>query len=144
MGSIKTMWSKFKKMFRVVKNYHNQLYLVFRVMIGLLFAQHGAEKLLGWFGGTPVNLFSVMELAGFIELVGGLAISLGLFTRLVASIAALEMLIAYLASHATRGFAPIVNGGELAALYFAAFLVLVGYGAKKWGLEKAVFKKEMF
>lgn len=138
------MLSKFKKQFRVVKSYHNQLYLVFRVLVGLLFAQHGAQKLLGWFNFTQVDIFSLMGLAGIIELVGGLAIALGLFTRLAAFITALEMLFAYLTAHVTKGFAPILNGGELAVLYFAAFLVLIAYGAKKWGLEKAIFKKEMF
>ena len=148
------MWSKFKKKFRIVKSYHNQLYLAFRILVGLLFAQHGAQKLLGWFGGLagnglPVKLISLMGLAGIIELAWGLAIALGLFTRLAACFTALEMVIAYAIAHATKGLNPLStaansNGGELELLYIAAFLVLMAYGAKKWGLEKAIFKKEMF
>ncbi len=127
------------------KKYNYYMYFIFRVFVGLLFAQHGAQKLFGLFGAkAPVELFSLMGLAGVIELAGGLLIALGLFTRLAALISALEMLVAYFKVHLPNGLVPIANKGELALLYFAAFLVLVILGAKKWGLEKALFKKEIF
>jgi putative oxidoreductase len=122
-------------------------YLVFRVLVGLLFAQHGLQKIFGMFGGLGGNsaeLLSLMGLAGLIELLGGFAIALGLFARLAAFVASLQLLIAYFRVHAPSGLIPILNGGELALLYLASFLVIVAYGAGKWSLEKALLKKETF
>ena len=121
------------------------LYIVFRVFVGALFLQHGAQKLFGMFSDKgSVALASLMGLAGIIEFFGGLLIILGFFTRLMSLIAAIEMVIAYFMAHFPKGFVPIQNGGELALLYFAAFLVLLCHGAKKWSLEKAILKKEIF
>lgn len=126
-----------------LEKYKNQLYLVFRVVIGLLFFQHGAQKLLGWFGGSQVALISQMGLGGVIELVGGLFILFGFFARYAAVVSAVEMLIAYFQVHAPKGWSPIQNGGELALLYFAAFLVIAAQGnGKYWNLEKKWFRKE--
>jgi len=122
-------------------------YFVFRVFVGLLFLQHGLQKLFGMFGGLGGNsaeIFSMMGLAGLIELLGGLAIALGLFARLGALFAAIEMPIAYFMAHAPNGIIPLVNKGELALLYFAAFLVIMAFGARKFSLEKALMKKEVF
>tara|TARA_Y100000310_G_scaffold217822_1_gene218916 strand:+ start:9682 stop:10080 length:399 start_codon:yes stop_codon:yes gene_type:complete len=119
-------------------------YSVFRVLVGLMFLQHGLQKIFGMFGGNSVELFSLMGLAGLIELLGGAAIALGLFTRFASFIAGLEMLIAYSMAHASNSLIPIVNKGELALLYFAAFLALTAFGAGKFSLEKALFKKEFF
>ena len=130
--------------FKYVKNYENHLYFVFRVVIGLLFVQHGAQKLFGMFGFQAVPLTSLFGLAGIIEFVGGLAIALGFFTRLAALISAIEMIAAYFMVHVSQGVIPIVNQGELALLYFAAFLVITVYGARKLSLEKALLKKEIF
>jgi putative oxidoreductase len=132
-----------------VKKHSEHLYVVFRVFVGLLFFQHGAQKLLGWFGGVngaggTVELVSLFGLAGLIELTAGLAIALGLLTRVAASIAALEMLGAYYMAHLPNGLVPISNQGELALLYFASFLVIVAHGAKKWNLDSTLFKKELF
>ncbi len=133
-----------------VQKYGDHLYFVFRVVAGLLFMQHGGQKLFGWFGGVggdgaSVAFMSLMGLAGVIEFVGGLAIALGLFSRLLGGIAAVEMLVAFFMGHASGGvWIPLVNKGELALLYFAAFLVVLVYGSKKWGLEQALFKKEFF
>jgi putative oxidoreductase len=131
-------------MLRMFEKSGDTLYFVFRVLAGLLFFQHGAQKLLGWFGGNKVALFSQMGLAGTIELLGGLFIALGLFTRLAALFSGLLMLAAYFMAHFSQGLVPIVNGGELALLYLATWLVLLAYGAKKWSLEKALWNKERF
>jgi len=122
-------------------------YFVFRVLVGLLFLQHGLQKLFGMFGGLGGNsaeLFSLMGLAGTIELLGGLGIALGIFARLAAFIAVIELLIAYFMAHVPNGLIPIVNGGELALLYVSSFLVIMAFGARKWSLEKALMKKEVF
>ncbi len=130
---------------KTVAKYGEYLYLVFRVFIGLLFFAHGAQKLFGWFGGnggTP--LISLMGVAGLIEVVAGLAIALGLLTRLAAFVSAIEMVVAYFMVHFPQGWCPLQNKGELALLYFAAFLVLTWKGAGKWQLDKTLFKKEVF
>jgi putative oxidoreductase len=119
-------------------------YFAFRVLIGFIFFQHGAQKLFGVFGGKSVALFSLMGLAGVIEFFGGIAIAFGLFTRLVALFTGIEMAFAYLMVHISHGWMPIVNKGELALLYLSGFLVLIAYGAKKWSVERALLKKEFF
>lgn len=119
-------------------------YFAFRVLIGFLFFQHGAQKLFGLFGGKSVALFSLIGLAGVIEFFGGIAIALGLFTRLIALFTGIEMVFAYFMVHVSNGVMPIVNKGELALLYLSGFLVLIAYGAKKWSIERALFKKESF
>ncbi|MBI2151142.1 DoxX family protein [Candidatus Woesearchaeota archaeon] len=130
----------------ILKKYSEQIYVLFRVLVGLLFLQHGAQKLFGWFGAQgTVQLYSLMGLAGVIEFFGGLAIVLGLFTRLAALGSAVTMLVAYFKVHfSLAAWLPIVNKGELALLYFAAFLVLLVWGAGKLSLEKVWLKKELF
>ena len=123
------------------------LYFIFRVFIGLLFAQHGLQKIFGAFGGVggkSVPLMSLFGAAGLIELIAGFAIAFGLFTRLAAFVSAIEMLVAYFMVHAPSNLIPIVNKGELALLYFTAFLPLMMFGARKWSIEKAILKKEIF
>ena len=122
-------------------------YFVFRVLVGLLFLEHGLQKLFGMFGGLGGNsaeLFSLMGLAGTIETLGGLGIALGLFVRFWAFFAAIEMLVAYFMVHVPNGPIPLLNFGELPLLYFATFLVLMAFGARRWSLEKVIFKREVF
>jgi len=124
-------------------------YFIFRVFLGLLFLQHGLQKLFGAFGGVAgdgqaVQLFSLFGLAGIIEFLAGISIALGLFARFGAFFAALQMAVAYFMAHAPKGLIPMLNMGELALLYFAAFLAIMAFGARRWSLEKAIFKKEFF
>ena len=133
----------------LIEKYANKdyFYFVFRVFVGLLFLQHGLQKLFGMFGGLggqPAELLSLMGLAGIIETFGGLGIALGLFTRLIAFVTAIEMAVAYFMVHIPIGAVPLLNQGEPALLYFASFLVIMVYGAGKWSLEKALMKKEVF
>ena len=105
-----------------------------RIGAGLLFMQHGAQKLFGMFGGADgqggtAPLVSQFGLAGVLELFGGLLIVLGLFTRPVAAILALEMVAAYFIAHLPQGGVPVQNGGELALLYALVFAFLAGNGA---------------
>jgi putative oxidoreductase len=117
--------------------YKTTLYALLRIVAGLLFAAHGAQKLFGVLGGSgPVNLVSVMGLAGVIEFVGGLSIAIGLYTSPWAFIASSQMAVAYVTAHATRGLWPIQNGGELAMLYCFLFLYISSVGPGKWGVTK--------
>jgi putative oxidoreductase len=122
--------------FEFIDDNRPKFYFVFRVLVGLLFMQHGLQKLFGMLGGNQVELMSLMGFAGFIELVGGGMIAIGLFTRLVAGVAGIEMLAAFFKAHFPRGWIPIENGGELALLYFACFMVLVAYGSGIWAFDK--------
>jgi len=103
-------------------------YGLLRIVSGLLFACHGAQKLLGVLGGQQVPVTSQFGLAGVIELVGGLMIAAGVFTSLVAFIASGEMAAAYFQAHAPRSLWPIQNGGELAVLYCVLFLYFAARG----------------
>lgn len=112
------------------------LYALLRIMAGFLFFQHGLPKLFGGFGRpAPAELFSQMGLAGLIEVIGGALISIGLFTSPVAFLASGEVAWAYFQSHAPRGFWPVTNGGELAALYSFVFLYFSAMGSGKLSLD---------
>ena len=104
------------------------LYALMRIVFGVLFACHGAQKLFGLLGGTPVALVSLRGLAGLIELVGGLLIAVGFLTGYAAFIASGEMAMAYFMAHAPRGFWPIQNREELALLYCFSFLYIATRG----------------
>src|SRR4051794_22443861 len=116
---------------------------VLRIMVGLLFLEHGTQKIFNFPPrpqAPPFELFTLAPgLAGVLELVGGILIVLGLFTRPVAFILSGEMAVAYFMSHAPRGFFPISmggNGGELAILYCFIFLYFVFVGAGVWSLDE--------
>ena len=106
-----------------------------RIVAGLAFAQHGAQKLFGVLGGEAVALTSQRGLAGIIEFVGGILIALGLFTSPVAVIASGQMAGAYFQVHAPRGFWPIQNGGELAVLFCFIFLYFSATGSGKLSID---------
>ena len=112
------------------------LLTVLRIGAGLLFMQHGAQKLFGMFGGDVVELVSLMGLAGVLEFFGGLLIVLGLFTRPVAIILVIEMLVAYFMAHVPQGAVPIENGGELALLYALVFALLAAAGPGKGSIDR--------
>ena len=109
-----------------------------RLVAGFCFALHGAQKLFGAFHGTKMAMFSLLWVAGVIELTGGTLIFLGLFTRPVAFVLAGEMALAYFRQHFPKGFWPIENGGELAALYCFIFLFFAAAGPGGLNLESIV------
>jgi len=116
---------------------------VLRIITGLLIIQHGMAKLIG-FPVFPayanVQPMSLIGAAGFIELIGGALLILGLFTQPVAFILAGEMAVAYFMSHAPKGFFPLVNGGTLAIMYCFTFLYLAAAGAGPWSVDAAMKK----
>ena len=111
------------------------IYALLRIVAGVLFAQHGAQKLFGVLGGQQASITSQFGLAGAIELVGGLMIAAGVLTSLVAFIASGEMAFAYFQAHAPRGLFPVQNGGELAVLYCFIFLYIAARGNGTWSLQ---------
>lgn len=110
---------------------------VLRIVAGFLFLQHGAQKLFGWFDGQTVELASLMGVAGIIELVGGLLILIGLFTRITAFIASGEMAVAYFMAHASQAPWPIQNSGEHTVLFCFVFLYLVFAGPGAFSVDGA-------
>jgi putative oxidoreductase len=113
---------------------------VLRIGAGLLFMQHGLQKLFGLFGGVDgqgrtVQLVSQFGLAGVLESFGGLLIVLGLVTRPVAAVLALEMLIAYFQAHFPRGGFPIENKGEVPLMFMLAWIFFAGNGAGPVSLD---------
>src|SRR5688572_22367973 len=120
-------------------------YAFLRVGAGILFFQHGAQKLLGWFGGmgegATAPLLSLMGLAGVLELVGGVLLVLGLFVIPVATILTIEMLAAYAIAHMPQGGWPIQNQGELALLYALVFAFFAAHGAGAVSLDRWIERR---
>ena len=111
---------------------------VLRIVATLSFMTHGTQKLFAVPAAElrePVSLASLAGLAGVLETFGGLLLLLGLFTRLVAFVLSGEMAVAYFLSHAPRGFWPILNRGELAALFCFIWLYLATAGTGPWSLD---------
>jgi putative oxidoreductase len=111
-------------------------YAVLRIVSGLLFASHGAQKLFGVLGGQSQLHNPMMLVAGIVEFVGGVLIALGLLTRIAAFIASGEMASAYFMAHAPGGFHPIINKGELAVVYCFLFLYIATRGAGRYGVDR--------
>jgi putative oxidoreductase len=114
-----------------------------RIVIGFLFFQHGYGKLFGALPGVtgpsgPVPLVSLIGLSGILEVFGGILILLGLFTRPVAFILSGEMAVAYFRVHVHKGFWPVENGGELAALSCFVYLFLAAAGPGAWSLDSRI------
>jgi len=133
MGTIKSYGEKGKDVF----------YLLFRLVFGGLFFGHGLTKF-GIWSDMSSPIASMMGIAGVLEIFIGAALVLGVFSRLAAVLGVVEMLVAYFTVHFPQGINPIQNGGELALLYFAAFLVVLVLGNGTWNVEKSLLNKETF
>ena len=120
---------------------------VLRIVTGLIFMEHGTQKLFG-FPVPPEHeqpaLLSLSGIGGIMEFGGGLLIVLGLFTRPVAFLLAGEMAVAYWMFHAPRNLYPILNGGDAAILYCFVFLFLVFAGAGAWSIDGALSRKRLY
>lgn len=123
---------------RYLGRYTEAIYALMRVVVGLLFAVHGAQKLFGVLGGQKPPLASLFGVAGIIEFVGGLLIALGLATSYAAVVASGEMAVAYFMVHFPQGFWPHLNKGELALLYCFIFLYIAARGAGAYSLDASM------
>ena len=121
---------------RFLNRYSEPIFLALRVVAGLVFAMHGAQKLFGAFGGQVMTGVPLMLAAGLIEFVGGLMIALGLFGDVAAFIASGEMAVAYFKAHAPSGWNPIANHGEAAVLYCFLFLYIAARGTGRYSLDR--------
>jgi len=115
-----------------------RLLSILRIVSGLLFLQHGTAKHLKF---PTVPMFAKLDpmslpgIAGYLELVGGVLLVLGLFTRTTAFILSGLMAVAYFLAHAPRDFYPLINQGELAVLYCFVFLYIAAAGSGPWSLD---------
>jgi putative oxidoreductase len=115
-----------------------RLLSILRIVVGLLFVEHGTAKLFG-FPAMPnspgVALFSLIGLSAILEFAGGILLSVGLFTRATAFILSGEMAAAYFVAHAPASFFPLLNRGEPAILYCFVFLYLAAAGGGPWSVD---------
>jgi putative oxidoreductase len=114
-----------------------------RIITAFIFMEHGSMKLFGFPAPMgDISLFSLMGLAGTLEVFGGLLILIGLFTRPVAILLSGEMAFAYFMAHAPNGFWPVLNHGEPAALYCFIYLYLAAAGGGAWSVDRLIFQRK--
>lgn len=134
----RTMGGKQPSLMNSLNRFADPVYCIMRLLVGLMFAAHGAQKVLGWFpkpGQPPASLDMLTTVGGWIELICGLLIAVGLLTRPAAFLASGTMAVAYFMAHASGGFFPIVNRGELAVIYTWVFLFMFFYGPGRWSVD---------
>jgi putative oxidoreductase len=131
---------------RAVGRFQPYALSLLRIVAGFTFSLHGLQKLFGAFGGmggkgSTAAMFSLLWAAGLFETFGGILLCAGLYTRLVAFILSGQMAFAYFSVHGHRGLWPILNGGELAALYCFVFFYIAFAGPGPLSLDKTVRRK---
>jgi putative oxidoreductase len=124
---------------RILGRFSEPAYALMRMVVGFLFACHGAQKILGFFGGLDeaggTANFGLVWVAGLIELVGGALVATGWLAGAAAFVCSGEMAVAYFMAHQGRALFPIQNKGELAVLYCYAFLFIATKGSGIWSLS---------
>ena len=113
---------------------------ILRIVVGLLFLQHGLSKFFGFPAPGP-SLSGLLILAALLESVGAVLFLIGAYTRVVALILSGAMAFAYFMVHAPQSFYPLVNKGELAVLYCFVFLYFVFAGGGPWSVDRAMLKQ---
>jgi len=117
-------------------DYKPHTYALLRIMTGFLFLWHGTQKLLGFPTEFTNPLSPMLYGAGSIEIIGGVLVMIGLFTRPAAFVYSGTMAVAYWMVHGMNDFFPLLNRGELAAMYCFVFLFIAANGAGIWSLDK--------
>jgi putative oxidoreductase len=125
-----------------LNRFADPVYCIVRLVVGLMFACHGGQKILNFPpGGHGMPEDTLSWIGAIIELVGGFLIAFGFLTRVAAFFAAGEMAVAYFMVHGSKDFFPIVNKGESAVFYCWFFLFVLFYGPGRWSID-ALFKKK--
>jgi len=119
---------------KFLDNYQEHSYALLRIVTGFLFLWHGTQKFFNFPTEFTYPMNGLMYAAGGIELVGGALVMIGLFTRPAAFICSGTMAAAYWMAHGSQSLWPLMNGGELAALYCFIFLFIAARGTGKWGV----------
>jgi putative oxidoreductase len=120
-------------------SWSGHLHAALRIVAGLLLLEHGTSKYFNFppteYFANGVEVFSLMGLAGALEIIGGLLIIFGLFTRLTAFVLAGFLAAAYFMEHASKSFFPLINGGDAAILFCFIFLYFSAAGPGPWSLD---------
>lgn len=124
-----------------LNRFADPVYCIMRLIFGLNFASHGGQLLFGMFGGMPGSDTPMLQLCGWICLIGGFLVAFGLLTRLAAFISSGTMAVAYFMVHAPHSFFPIASKGELAVFYSWFFFYVVFYGAGRWSIDAMLFNR---
>ncbi len=131
-------------MAELIGRFSAQTFAILRIVAGLMFAMHGEQKLFGYPPMPPGmggKLPPLIIAGAVIELAGGFLIAIGLFTGIAAFISSGEMAVAYFMAHASGGFWPIANKGELAVLYCFVWLFVAAHGAGIWSIDSALRRR---
>jgi len=123
---------------KFLENYLEQIYALFRMVCGFLFLWHGSQKFFSFPVEFPMSLKPLLMAAGTIELLGGILIMLGLWTRPSAFICSGTMAVAYWMVHFPKDIFPIANGGELAIMFCFGFLLIAARGAGIWSIDAKI------
>lgn len=114
---------------------------ILRIIAALLFLEHGLQKYFAFpSAGPPMR--TLLYIQGVIEIVGGILLFFGVFTRVVAFILAGDMAVAYFIAHLPRSFFPAVNGGDAAVLFCFVFFYIFFAGGGAWSLDRTVLKQD--
>ena len=123
----------------ITASWSGHLHAALRIMTGLLLLQHGTSKYINFpateYFANGVEVLSLMGLAGALEIIGGILIIVGLFTRLTAFVLAGFLAVAYFMAHASQSFFPMINQGDAAILFCFIFLYFSAAGAGPWSLD---------
>jgi putative oxidoreductase len=119
----------------VLDRFGQETHALLRIVAGLLFLWHGTHKIFGFPEPRPEAPAFVIGVAGGIELVGGVLVMIGLYTKQAAFLCSGLMAFAYWMGHGTKALFPLQNGGELAALYCFVFLFLAAHGSGIWSVD---------
>jgi putative oxidoreductase len=137
-----------------LNRFTDPVYSLMRLIVGLMFASHGGQLVLGMFGGMPGSNNPVSQTGGWIQLIGGFLIAFGLLTRISAFVCSGEMAVAYFMFHVANASTPVAkffpiatagpqfsNKGELAVFYCWVFLFIFFYGSGRWSLDAIFCRK---
>ncbi len=129
-------------LYATLERYRPYILSILRIVVGLLFLQHGLSKVFNFPAPSPVpSLSGLMILAAFLETVGAFLFLVGAYTRIVAFILSGEMAFAYFMAHAPRSFYPLVNKGELAIVYCFIFLYFAFAGGGPLSVDRGMLRQ---
>jgi putative oxidoreductase len=129
-------------LYATLERYRPYILSILRIVVGLLFLEHGLSKVFNFPAPSPVpSLSGLLILAAILETIGAALFLVGAFTRIVAFILSGEMAFAYFMAHAPRAFYPLVNGGELAVLFCFIFLYFAFAGGGPLSVDRAMLNQ---
>src|SRR6266446_9211000 len=125
-----------------LNRFADPFYCIMRLVVGLMFACHGLDKIFGTFSPNAEALPPLTAFGGWVEIVCGFLVAFGLLTRLAAFVASGEMAVAFFMMHAPKGLIPYVNKGELAVVYCVVFFYIFLRGSGSWSIDALIGKRK--